>query len=676
MGDYRFSEEKYQQLCLASGRYDGKITEVKALIKEVRPEERARFGPTTFCPPPKYMLESPLVIACYWGNFKIVKYFLETFPNIIDVDTLGVLSVQYFPELEILPDRIRVAGGFVKAITPLTAACHSNTMKIIKYLISKGAKVNKPSTDGSTPLHYAQSLKTAKYLLECGADINKASNEGIRPLIHLAGKIFCKQREDIQVLRYLLDKNANTYQRTTDAGYTVLHIATFCCKEVVQFLLDSGAPPMFTATSCVTDIDYIPSPAYLAALSGKEAIMEVFLQREDCPIECKVNIYLLKATEHIFLKLYIKRFGVYHAWIKGLEIMKEHDVQLSYPLPVDEYDLREEVKTKEELDAIWDNTLEILFQYALIYERCLGRVCTRYLLEVGQGMIYNGYLKEAESVIKRSVLLETILCEELCSKPPNYYSFPKFHVTECVLNYFEFLIRKLLQRAYLPNFPLYIQFGLTFLRTKCHLQLPVVPEDKREVLTVFSKWIESCESTNSPYPFELISLAKDFVLTYLYYPEGSELLLSNSWFIYQYPSLLRLLLEVGGDAAINDVGWDGRTLLQVALKSLVYEGGDKSEVIRIRELIKIEEVIRILLEYGAHVDTTNRKGLTLFSDIVQSKLPSYKALCSPHLPLSLYCTTANAVVKYSIYYQGLPSRVIDFIKLHDPQYFKQLNYFS
>ena len=38
--------------------------------------------------------------------------------------------------------------------------------------------------------------------------------------------------------------------------------------------------------------------------------------------------------------------------------------------------------------------------------------------------------------------------------------------------------------------------------------------------------------------------------------------------------------------------------------------------------IEIEEVM-ILLEYGAHTDTTNSKGLTLFSDIVKSKLPSF-----------------------------------------------------
>ena len=668
MADYRFSEVKYQQLCHASG-HDGKITQVKALIKEIRPEERAQFGPTTFCPPLKYMLESPFVIACYCGKFKIVQYFLETFPNIIDVNTLAIRFLDK-----------------KTAVTPLIATCMSESLddhgKIIKYLISKGAKVNKASTDGSTPLHHAHSLKTIKYLLECGADINKICNEGISPLIQIVRNGLLKKEAKIQILRYLLDNNPNVYQRTTN-GYTALHIAShtsFAYKEVVQFLLDYGAPPMFTATSHVIDIDYIPSPVYLAAYSGDEAIVDVFLQREDCPIECKVNIYLLKATGQQALYYFHEeeeRIRFYHAWIKGLEIMKKHNVQFSYPLPVDEYDLREEVKTKKELDAIWRNALEILFQYALIYERCLGRECTKYLLEVGEEMIDKGYPKEGEFVIKRGILFETNICEELYSKPPNSYHFPRFHVTKSVLDYFHVFIRKLLKTAYPSNFPLYIKFGLTALKTKYHLQLPVERYDKHQVLRVFSMWIESCESTNSSYPFELLSLAKEFVSTYLYYPEGSELLLSNCDFIYQYPSLLRLLLEVGGNAVINDVGWDGRTLLQVALQKLVNvsekEGID--EVIRIEEVIKIEEVIRILLEYGAHVDTTNSKGLTLFSDVVQSKLSSYKALCSPHLPLSLYCIAANAVVKYCIPYQGLPSHVVDFIKLHDSQYFKQFDYF-
>ena len=75
--------------------------------------------------------------------------------------------------------------------------------------------------------------------------------------------------------------------------------------------------------------------------------------------------------------------------------------------------------------------------------------------------------------------------------------------------------------------------------------------------------------------------------------------------MYQLPiALLRLLLEVGGDAVINDVGWDGRSLLQVALKKAV----------NAYKVERIEEVIRILSKYGAHVDTTNNNCLTIFSD--------------------------------------------------------------
>ena len=67
--------------------------------------------------------------------------------------------------------------------------------------------------------------------------------------------------------------------------------------------------------------------------------------------------------------------------------------------------------------------------------------------------------------------------------------------------------------------------------------------------------------------------------------------------------------------------------------------------------------------------------ITLFSDIVKSKVPSCKALYSSHLPLSFYCIAANAVVKYCIPYEGLLSHNINFMKLHNPCYFKQLNYF-
>ena len=87
------------------------------------------------------------------------------------------------------------------AFTPLIPACMTDHRKIIKYLISKGAKVNKASTDGSTPLHHAHSLKTIKYLLECGADIDKTCNEGTSPIIQIVGNGLLTKEAKIQILK-------------------------------------------------------------------------------------------------------------------------------------------------------------------------------------------------------------------------------------------------------------------------------------------------------------------------------------------------------------------------------------------------------------------------------------------------------------------------------------------
>ena len=65
----------------------------------------------------------------------------------------------------------------------------------------------------------------------------------------------------------MFNKNINVYQLTTN-GHTVLRIASRMLFSYKEVLLDYGAPPMFTATICVTDIEYIPPPVYYAAGRG------------------------------------------------------------------------------------------------------------------------------------------------------------------------------------------------------------------------------------------------------------------------------------------------------------------------------------------------------------------------------------------------------------------------
>ena len=91
-----------------------------------------------------------------------------------------------------------------------------------------------------------------------------------------------------------------------------------------------------------------------------------------------------------------------------------------------------------------------------------------------------------------------------------------------------------------------------------------------------------------------------------------------------------------------------------------------------------DEVIEILIEFGAHIDTTNSQGKTLFNfnkcieELKDDHI--FPNVISTHLPLSLSCMAANAIAQYGISYCGLPAHVIKFVNLHNPHYFQQFDY--
>jgi ankyrin repeat protein/L-ascorbate metabolism protein UlaG (beta-lactamase superfamily) len=69
--------------------------------------------------------------------------------------------------------------------TPICVAASKGYTDIVKYLIKKGADVNKGNFFGSTPLHYAawaSDLESFRLLLKNGAVINAENNDGQTPL--------------------------------------------------------------------------------------------------------------------------------------------------------------------------------------------------------------------------------------------------------------------------------------------------------------------------------------------------------------------------------------------------------------------------------------------------------------------------------------------------------------
>ena len=611
--EYRFRKIYYDSLC-ESARNGSELRFV-SIIESVPAEDRARFGPTTFCPPLQYKLESPLVVACVKGSLNIVKYLLENYGDIIDINSMGWYS-------------------YTQTLTPLIAACQSSNDDIIQYLVSKGADVNKAdSSNGDTPLHYVKSIEAAKCLVANGADINKLNNEGVSVLANVVSGA----RAQIETMRYLLDNGATVQQH----GYTAMH--TVNDSAVLQFLFDYGVSPMFSTTNDSTDVDYVPCPLYTHAYQGNVCIVNMFLQRSDCPIECKVNAYLLLGVNNMpdgrYCSLDPFRSMRIH-WVAALELMKKHNVQLTYPPPVVEYGYHTEIKTKEELDAV---NFRPYLQCLLIDERCRGRDSRKFN-------------RRNPPVIDRAIQLEEAVCHQILSKPPNTYICPRLDIGMSLLiqGSMGFDVQLI------PDDPLYIKCGLAILRAHRHLSLPIKDCDIRAILTLFSKWIKVRKSRS------MISLAEDLVSEFLHYPVYSNLLYVGVDLFFQCPSLLKLFLHKGADVVINDIvpvpdKLKCRYSNTVLLTLLCHHYKERYFL----------TVLKILVEYGAHIDTTNSEGLTIFSSTF---IPlSFK---SSHYLRSLYCLSANAVVHHCIPYEGLlPPRVIRFIRLHDPNYFKSSQYF-
>ena len=108
-------------------------------------------------------------------------------------------------------------------------------------LLDRGAEVNKPDTDGFTPLHEAAirgQLEVVQFLIERGAKFDTTATghwSGKTPL-HSAAR---EGKKD--VVQLLLDRGAGINKPDTD-GFTPLHEAAICGHtEVVQFLIERGA---------------------------------------------------------------------------------------------------------------------------------------------------------------------------------------------------------------------------------------------------------------------------------------------------------------------------------------------------------------------------------------------------------------------------------------------------
>jgi len=90
------------------------------------------------------------------------------------------------------------------------------------FLLSRGARADLQSNDGTTPLTLAAQLgwrDGAEQLLARGANPNLGNNRGETPLI------FAVQRRDLPMVRLLISRRADPNQTDNVAGYSAIDYA-------------------------------------------------------------------------------------------------------------------------------------------------------------------------------------------------------------------------------------------------------------------------------------------------------------------------------------------------------------------------------------------------------------------------------------------------------------------
>lgn len=119
--------------------------------------------------------------------------------------------------------------------TPLHCAVRAGQVETARFLLDRGADVNRIGDDGLTPLHVAVSVGTARLLVERGADLNAASVDGRTPL-HTASSSW-----HTGIVEYLISRGADVNAKD-NAGKTVLHYESETGNaRLVKELLTAGA---------------------------------------------------------------------------------------------------------------------------------------------------------------------------------------------------------------------------------------------------------------------------------------------------------------------------------------------------------------------------------------------------------------------------------------------------
>jgi ankyrin repeat protein len=212
--------------------------------------------------------DNSLLYACFINDTELVKERLQSVkPSQLKKSTIATgtpLHAAAKNENKEMVDLLLEAGTNIEAgnflkDSPLLSCIENGQFEMAKYLIAKGANVNKKGCQNRHALSklilYSWDLPFAKYLLQMGCDINQTAIDKQSLLSDAAGS------NNKEALNFLLENGIKREYLNSATCWSVIHNAV----DAVRLLLDSG-----------TDLDEM----YASCKGIEKGLYHIAMERE------------------------------------------------------------------------------------------------------------------------------------------------------------------------------------------------------------------------------------------------------------------------------------------------------------------------------------------------------------------------------------------------------------
>lgn len=584
---------------------------------------------------------APLFIACKGGNVTIVEYLI----------TVCHADIEQRGRYEVPNDQS------VHRATPLWCAAVSGQLSVIKCLLSHGADINAVSDSGSTPLRSAcfmTHMDVISYLVENGADILKANYNG--------GTCLINSVQSVELCTFLLNHGADV-NATDIQNKTALHYAIQEHRlETTKLFLEHNADPHLRSR-------YNDDALQTACLKGTIEIFDYLVEKVSYSPERLADANELMGSTCFDDNHDIQRALKY--WRAAIEIRNNNAIS-GVPLPKrpvlpkrDIYKNATEYTTLEELNAIALDLDSMRIQSLLICERILGPHHKDTLLRLmfrgaayAEAFRYQNCIDLWHRALEIRVEKDTILHADTCftaqallrlmveSNENRDKEEPRF----CdVVAIFKLLSSQLIEtKELLEKRPVYKRQRDNYeriIKSVTHLIYLLIEtgtSDDQKTLTKQLVYDLVKQNPRSSYMEDTLlhlCVSKMNTISSTYFATDS------THTIFPHLEVVKLLLECG--ANVNARNEWRSTPLHIASEPFNFQNA----------------LIKLLLDYDAHLDTPNRAGET------PVRLISSNAMNSVNLVnyISLRCCAAQAIQKYGIRCRrriDLPDTLFQFLELH------------